>query len=98
MDAFLRYSKAKKLISEKQFGFLGGRSTVLQLLKVIDHYIEILDTGGIVDVIYCDFQKAFDTVPQERLLEVAKYYGASMQILTWIEDFLANRKARGMRR
>ena len=91
-DAFLRYSKANKFISEKQFGFLGGRSTVLQLLKVIDHWTEILDTGGIVDVIYCDFQKAFDTVPHKRLMEVVKYYGASMQILTWIEDFLANRK------
>ena len=29
--------KAKKLFSDKQFGFVSGRSTVLKLTHIIDH-------------------------------------------------------------
>jgi hypothetical protein len=43
------------LFSIKQFGFMGGRSTTLQLLKVLDHWTTILDNGGIIDTIYTDF-------------------------------------------
>ena len=50
--------------SDKQYGFILGRSTVLQLLTVIDRWTEILDKGGAVDVAYCDFMKAFDKVSQ----------------------------------
>jgi len=30
------YLKCNKMITDKQFGFVKGRSTVLQLLKVLD--------------------------------------------------------------
>jgi hypothetical protein len=42
------------LFSIKQFGFMGGRSTTLQLLKVLDHWTTILDNGGTIDTIYTD--------------------------------------------
>jgi hypothetical protein len=35
-----------KLFSKKQFGFISGRSTTLQLLKVMNEWTEILDNGG----------------------------------------------------
>ena len=38
-------------IIEKQFGFISGRSTVLQLLHVLDKWTKILDKGGCVDII-----------------------------------------------
>ena len=34
------------LFSKKQFGFISGRSTTLQLLKVMNEWTEILDNGG----------------------------------------------------
>jgi hypothetical protein len=43
-------------------------ATVLQLLKVLDRWTEILHEGGCIDVAYCDFMKAFDKVPHRRLL------------------------------
>ena len=91
-DSILEYMKNNKLISEKQFGFLAGRSTILQLLKVIDEWTEILDRGGTIDVIYCDFQKAFDSVPHGRLMEVLRHYGIDGSVYTWIRDFLSGRK------
>ena len=66
--------KDNLLFSDKQFGFIGGRSTSLQLFRVLDRCTEILDRGGCVDVIYYDFMKAFDTVPHGRLIQVLEYY------------------------
>ena len=93
-DAMLKYLKKNGLISKKQFGFLQGRSTVLQLLKVIDKWTEILDRGGCIDVIYMDFMKAFDTVPHNRLMHVLESYGIGGPLLTWIQQFLTGRKQR----
>ena len=60
----IEHMNRNKLFSKKQFGFTSGRSTVLQLLQVLDKWTEILDKGGCVDTIYCDFMTAFDNVPQ----------------------------------
>ena len=91
-DSMMKYFKENFLLSEKQFGFVSGRSTVLQLLTVVDKWTEIMDRGGEIDVIYCDFQKAFDTVPHGRLLDLLDHYGIKDPILSWIKDFLQNRK------
>jgi hypothetical protein len=47
--------------------FISGRSTTLQLLKVMNEWTEILDNGGSIDSVYMDFMKAFDKVPHKRL-------------------------------
>ena len=46
----------------------------------------------IVDVIYLDFQKAFDTVPHQRLLNKLTSFGIHGNVLKWIEKFLNNRE------
>jgi len=91
-DKILYYMKANAIISTKQYGFLGGRSTTLQLLNIMDKWTEIIDKGGAIDVIFCDFKKAFDTVPHRRLLVVLEHYGIKGPLLSWIKDFLTNRK------
>ena len=53
------------LLSPKQYGFISGRSTVTQLLCYLEECIEIIVGGGVVDIIYLDFAKAFDTVPHQ---------------------------------
>ena len=41
--------------------------------------------GGVVDTIYLDFAKAFDTVPHRRLIGKLELYGVSSNILNnWI--------------
>ena len=86
--------KSNKLISNKQFGFIGGRSTTLQLLRVIDEWTEILDNGGSIDVIYFDFMKAFDKVSHSRLILKLKSYGIGGVLLDWLKSFLTDRKQR----
>ena len=47
--------------------------------------------GGVVDAIYLDFAKAFDTVPHRRLLGKLESYGIRGSILNWINAFLIER-------
>jgi hypothetical protein len=81
-----------KMFSKKQFGFISGRSTTLQLLKVMDEWTGILDNGGRIDSIYMDFMKAFDKVPHRRLIKKMEGYGIGKRILNWVKEFLKNRK------
>ena len=71
-----------------------GYSCITQLLEVCNKWTEDLDNKNSVDVIYLDFQKAFDSVPYQRLLIKHKGYVIGGSILVWIEDFLHSRQQR----
>ena len=47
-----------------------------------------------MDVIYTDFEKAFDKVPHQVLVSKLKAYNLNNTLLLWIQDFLCNRKQR----
>ena len=53
-----------------------------------------MDEGSPVDVIYLDFQKAFDKVPHQRLLLKLKSHGMENSIINWIEQWLNDRRQR----
>ena len=46
------------------------------------------------DIIYTDFQKAFDSVQNKRLLHKLSVYGIQGKLLNWIKSFLTNRRQR----
>ena len=52
--------KDNNLFSDRQYGFIKGRSTVSQLLKILDKRTDYLENGGQIDTIYTDLEKAFD--------------------------------------
>ena len=58
------------LIGDSQNGFLDKRSCLTSLLDFFAQVIDTFDTDNnkAVDLVYLDFQKAFDKVPQERLM------------------------------
>ena len=78
---------SNSLFSSKQFGFIKGRSTVLQLLHVLDTWVKNLEEGRQIDIIYTDFAKAFDKVPHCRLISKLHSYGINDQLILWIKDF-----------
>jgi hypothetical protein len=82
------------LFSDKQYGFIGGRSVTLQLLKVMDEWTKAIDEGCTIDCIYMDFMKAFDMVPHKRLLSKLFTYGFSDDMIEWVRDFVVGRKQR----
>jgi len=45
-DNLIEHFKQNKYFSDRQFGFLNGRSTITQLLSMLDHWTELLESGG----------------------------------------------------
>ena len=90
-NTILTHLKRNSLLSTRQFGFLGGQSTILQLLTFLDKCVDAISRGNVTDVVYLDFQKAFDTVPHKRLMVKLQAYGISGVILNWINAFLNGR-------
>jgi len=82
---------ANKLLSDKQFGFQKQKSCALQLIKCTNRWIDLLDNKKPVDVVYVDFQKAFDTVAHSKLILKLKPIIPNRFLLTWIESFLSGR-------
>ena len=83
-----------KILKEHQHGFLPGRSTIRQLLQAMDYWTEALDNGSDIDILYLDFQKAFDSVPHQRLLAKLESYSIGGNVYNWLEFFLLNRRQR----
>ena len=78
MDSIVRNSIMNQLIEEnvlppKQYGFINKRSTTTQQLNYLDKCAEYISLSKVVDVIYFDFAKAFDTVPHHRLMKKLSY-------------------------
>ena len=67
---------------------------MLQLLRVLDEWTECLESGGQINVIYMDFEKAFDKVSHKLLLRKLHDYKVNESIILWIKSFLCNRKQR----
>ena len=74
-----------------QHGFTPKKSTVTNLIEALNLWTEALSHGLPVDIVYLDFEKAFDKVPHERLLRQLHRYGIRGDILAWIRDYLRNR-------
>ena len=61
-------------------------------MNFIDICTKTFESGGQIDIIYTDFEKAFDKVPHKRLLSKLKSYGVQSDIIKWVEIFLCYRK------
>ena len=90
-DDLQSYLENNNLLCKEQFGFRSGKSCSTQLLQVVNEWSKAIDMGKPVDVIYLDYQKAFDSVPHQRLLIKLKAYGITGTLLTWITNFLTGR-------
>ena len=79
-------------MNPNQHGFRSGFSCLSQLLQHFDHVKKLLEEGQNIDVIYLDFEKAFDKLDFEITLQKLQELGVSGKILDWIRSFLSQRK------
>ena len=88
----LSHSISKNMINHNQHGFIPGRSTCSQLLETKYDWCSGRDEGGIYDVIMIDCRKAFDVVPNNKLVAKLHKLGVCKQTLQWLMTFLSDRK------
>ena len=93
-DHMMDFLVKHKLINTSQHGFLKARSCLTNLLCFFEEITKWVDDGSPVDVIYLDFQKAFDKVPHQRLILKLKSHGMGNSIINWIEQWLTDRRQR----
>ena len=93
-ESILQHLVINNLEDLHQHGFTHGKSTVTNLIQALNVWSEALSHGIPVDVIYLDYEKAFDKVPHQRLLKELHRQGIRGQVLGWITDFLKERKQR----
>ncbi len=74
------YLETNHLLTNYQHGFT-------QLHETIDTLSNNIDKGEQQEIIYLDFQKAFDSVSHNRLIS-KKIIGFHSQIVNWVKDFL----------
>ena len=65
-----------------------------QSLMFFEEITKWVDDGSPVDVVYLDFQEAFDKLPHQRLLLKLKAYGICNDVINWIEKWLTHRRQR----
>ena len=90
----VQYLEQNNLLSPSQHGFISKRSCLSNLLVALEAITKAIDEGNVVDMIYFDYQKAFDTVPHHRLKVRLKALGFKGNMLKWIESFLHQRRQR----
>ena len=79
-------------IYELQFGFRAKHSTNHALMSLTEMVRNALDNSNFACGIFVDFQKAFDTVDHEILLQKLEHYGIRGLANKWFKSYLSNRK------
>jgi hypothetical protein len=90
-DKIVNHLEDNSLILNSQHGFRKHRSCLTNLIEFFEGVTNIYDVGKPVDIVYLDFQKAFDKVPHERLMAKLQAHGIEGKLMSWIRDWLNNR-------
>ena len=86
-----KFLETNNLIYSLQFGFRQKHSTSHALIHLTDKIREQLDKGNFACGIFVDFQKAFDTVDHQILIQKLNYYGIRGIANNWFSSYLQNR-------
>jgi hypothetical protein len=77
-----------------QYGFQKGQTTDGASFKLINEILDALNNKMKTGSIFCDLQKAFDTVNHKLLLDKLHYYGITGKAKTLLESYLRGKYQR----
>ena len=90
-ERLITHLEGNNLIGDSQHGFRHKHSCLTSLLDFLAQVIDIYDSdnNNSVDLVYLDFQKAFDKVPHERLMVKVNAHVIQGDAARWIRNWLA---------
>jgi len=83
-----------KLLVGNWFGFRKGIATEDAIFKLTNGILNALNNKAMTGSIFCDLEKAFDSVNHDILLSKLPYYGISGKTKLLLESYLQNRYQR----
>ncbi|MES9883416.1 MAG: reverse transcriptase family protein [Sedimenticola sp.] len=86
------FFNTNNIITALQSGFVPKDSTVNQLVDVYNTFCKALDDGKEVRAVFCDISKAFDRVWHRGLVLKLRSAGITGSLLSWISNYLQNRR------
>ena len=92
-DQLYNYLNVNDLLTSCQSGFRSLHSTLTALLETSNNWCVNVDKG-LLNVIYIDLKKAFDTIYHEIILQKLAKYGVDQDALKWFKSYLTNRLQR----
>ena len=88
----MEYLEIRGLMDGGQHGSRLGRSTLTQLIKQYDLILELLLEGSNIDIIYLDFEKAFDKCDLGVLIKKINDIGIKGKLGAWLGAFVLGRR------
>ena len=86
-----KHLASNNILIDEQHGFRQKLSTTTQLITTTNDWALSLQCRAQTDVIFLDFQKAFDRVSHTHLQTKLQFYGITGDTLLWIMSLLTNR-------
>ena len=90
-NELLLYLNENSIITESQHGFISKHSTITNLIECANDWSNMLESKMSINVLYCDYEKAFDTVSIPKLLHKLSSYGVNGLLFQCIKSFLTDR-------
>ena len=88
----VNHLESNNLMNKNQHGSRKRKSCLSQLLEHYDEILKILEEGDNVDVVYTDFEKAYEKVNHFKLMEKMKNkYNITGKLGKWLQNFFINR-------
>ena len=84
-DHMVDFLVKHKLLNSSQHGFLKARSCLTNMLCFLEEITKWIDVRSPVDIIYLDFQKAFDKVPRLNAFRRATKIIPELRDLSYVE-------------
>lgn len=91
-DMTIEYIQKNNLIHKNQYGFQPGKRISVLLGELANRVYTNLDQRKYTMCIFIDYQKAFDTLGHQTILDALEDVGISGKMRSWFEEYLKGRK------
>jgi hypothetical protein len=77
-------------LHKNQYGFIKNITIHDCVAWVFEYIYQCKSTGAPCIILKLNFEKTFDTIEHEALLQILRYKGFNEQWLRWVKDFLSS--------